>query len=988
MMLKTLLMTTAIGLAPITALLAPAAAAAQTATAEFAVPAGPLDRGLRTLAAQSGERLLFDPSIAAGRTAPEVRGRMSTDEALRRLLAGSGLIAERTGRNVLVVRPATQSGDRAEVEATQLEEVVVTGSLIRGVADGPSPVVTLSRAEVDRQGHASVAQALQALSQNFGGTGNEGALQNGADTSASNVSYASGVNLRGLGSDATLVLVNGRRMAGSGARADFADISTLPTAALDRVEVLLDGASALYGSDAVGGVVNIILRRDFDGGETRLRVGSTADGASGEYGFGQSLGRRWDGGGLILAYEYLDREALPASARDRAADADLRRFGGTDRRNIYSSPGNIVAYNAGLGAYAPLFAIPAGQDGRSLVPGDFRAGEVNLSNTRAGMNVLGRQTRHSLFAAGHQDVGERLTLSGDVRWGRRDWENVGAPPSSLLTVDNRNPFFVSPTGATSHQIAYSFRNDIGQARIFGDSENLGASLGGELRLIGDWRANAYVAYARERSEGGFSNQVNSTFLNEALGRTADNPATAYSAVRDGYFTPFGDGSGNTPAVLAFIASGGSLSINEAAVTSANLQVDGTVWRLPGGDLRITAGVNVRREEQSDGGWSFTSGVTPTPYAARAFSRDVAAVFMEARVPLVGPDNRRAGFERLELSLAGRIEDYEDIGSTANPKLGVLWDPAPDWRMRASWGTSFRAPALVELNERAANSPSLLPRGGLQTLTMLRYGGNPDLAPEEAESWTAGIEYRPTARPGLRLGATWFSTRFDQRIGRPVLDNILGALSDPALSTFVRFISPTTNAEDRALIQAILSDPATQLAGAFPADAYGAIADARWLNTNSLTVEGIDLSGSWSFDWGVDAFTLSGSASHLLTYDAQATPTSPVIRRLDTPNNPLDLRLRGALDWTRGDWGAGLTLHYVDGYADLVGREIEAWTTADLQLRWTPRDERLAGVQLALTVRNLFDADPPFYDAPQGIAYDAANADVLGRFVALQVTRRW
>lgn len=989
MTLKQLLMTTAIGLAPFSAAAGLGSpAAAQAVLVDFAVPAGPLERGLRTVASQSGERLLFDPSIAAGRTGPEVRGRMSTDEALRRLLAGSGLIAERTGRNVLVVRPGSEVEVRAEAEPTVLEEIVVTGSLIRGAADGPSPVVTVSRDEIDRSGRGSVVQALQDLPQNFGGTGNEGALQNGADTSASNVSYASGVNLRGLGSDATLVLINGRRMAGSGARADFADISTIPTAALERVEVLLDGASALYGSDAIGGVVNIILRRDFDGEETRLRVGSTADGASGEYGFAQSVGRQWDGGGGFVSYEYLDREALPASARDRAGDSDLRRFGGSDRRHIYSSPGNIVAYDPGLGAYVPLFAIPAGQDGTNLQPGDFRAGEVNLANTREGMNVLGRQTRHSLFAAGHQAFGDRLTISGDLRWGRRDWENVGTPPPAMLTVDSRNPFFVSPVGATSHQIAYTFRNDIGQARIFGESENLGASLGGDLRLFGDWRASAYAAWARERSEGGLSNQINSTFLNEALGRTADNPATPYSAARDGYFNPFGDGSANTPAVLAFISQGGSLSINESTVTSANLQVDGTVRRLPGGDLRLAVGLNVRREEQSDGGWSFTSGIAPNPYTPRAFSRDVAAIFTEARIPVIGEDNRRPGIERLELSVAGRLEDYEDIGSTANPKLGVLWDPAPDWRLRASWGTSFRAPALVELNERAANSPSLLPQGGRQTLTMLLYGGNPDLSPEEAESWTAGIEYQPEAHPGLRIGATWFSTRFDQRINRPVLDNILGALSDPTLSSFIRFISPGTSAADRALIQAILDDPATQLAGNYPADAYGAIADARWRNTNSLVVEGIDLQGSWRFSRGDHDFVVGGSASWLLRYDSQATPTADVISRLDTPNNPLDLRARSFADWSRGPWSAGAALNYVDGYADLTGRPIDAWTTADLQLRWAPESGRLNGLQVALSVRNLFDADPPFYDAPQGIAYDAANADVLGRFVALQVTRRW
>lgn len=986
MTLRHILMTTAFGLLSAGAALpaAPAAAQASVATTEFVLPAGPLERSLRLAASQSGQQLLFDPTRVAGRRAPEVRGRMTVEEAISRLLVGTGLEVRRTSSNVLVVRVV----DPGSIDVTEVDQIVVTGTLLRGTGSGPSPVTTLTRGEVDRLGYGGVAQALQALPQNFGGTGNEGALQNGADTSASNGSFASGVNLRGLGSDATLVLVNGRRMAGSGARADFADISTIPTAAIERIDILLDGASALYGSDAVGGVVNIILRRDFDGGETRLRAGSTTDGPSGEWSFAQSLGRRWDAGGGLLTYEYQDREALPVSARERAGDADLRRFGGSDRRSIYANPGNIVRFDAARGGYVPLFAIPEGQDGAGLSPSDFRPDQVNLENTRAGMNVLGRQTRHSVFAAGHQALGDRLIMSGDLRLGWRDWETVGAPAPALLTVDTRNPFFVSPTGATSHQIAYNFGEDIGRSRIFGETENAGASLGAELRLVGDWRADGYVAWARETTEGGFSNQVNTTFLNEALGRTVDNPATPFSAARDGFFNPFGDGSNTPRAVLDFISQGGSLSLNESEVRTVSLQIDGTLMSLPGGPLRLAVGVSARREIQRDGGFSFTSGLTPSPYASREFIRDVAAAFMEARVPLFGPDNRWPGFERLELSLAGRVEDYDDVGSSANPKLGVLWDPSDSWRLRASWGTSFRAPALVELNNRPANSPSLLPRGSGQVLTLIRYGGNPDLEPEEAESWTAGFEFRPSDQPGLRLAANWFSTRFDRRIGQPVLDNILGALSDPALAAFVRFIAPTTNAEDRALIQALLDDPATQLAGTFPADAYGAIADARYVNTNRLEVEGLDLSGSWSLERGRDRFMLSGSASWLHRYESQSTPTAPTVDRLDTPNNPLDLRLRAGLDWFRGSFAAGVTLNHADDYADLQGREIDAWTTADLQLRWTPEAGRLQGVTAALTVRNLFDADPPFYDAPQGIAYDAANADVLGRFISLQVTRRW
>lgn len=220
------------------------ASIAQAQDVAFSIPAGPLNRSLTLLASQSGERVLYDAELVAGVAAPAVQGRMTTDRAAAVLLAGSGLTAERTASRVLIVKRLTRA-EAAEVVA-HVEDVVVTGSLIRGVSDGPSPVVVVSRDAIDRSGYASVAQALQALPQNFAGTANEATLPSGTDLSGVNGSFASGVNLRGLGSDATLVLVNGRRMAGSGAKADFSDISTLPTAIVDRVEILLDGASALY----------------------------------------------------------------------------------------------------------------------------------------------------------------------------------------------------------------------------------------------------------------------------------------------------------------------------------------------------------------------------------------------------------------------------------------------------------------------------------------------------------------------------------------------------------------------------------------------------------------------------------------------------------------------------------------------------------------------------------------------------------------------
>ncbi|WP_313003962.1 type IV secretory system conjugative DNA transfer family protein [Brevundimonas sp.] len=226
----------------------PVVAQAQSPAVQFRVPAGPLQTALPLFATQSGEQILYSTDLVAGRQSAGVSGALRTDQALTTLLQGTGLRARRTSPNTLVVYDPDARADATD-EAVEIEDVVVTGSLIRGVADGPSPVVTVTRDEMDRNGRATVAQLLASLPQNFGGTANEGALGNGGDRSGTNSTYANGVNLRGLGSDATLVLINGRRLAGTGAKGDFVDVSTIPTAAVERVDILLDGASALYGPD-------------------------------------------------------------------------------------------------------------------------------------------------------------------------------------------------------------------------------------------------------------------------------------------------------------------------------------------------------------------------------------------------------------------------------------------------------------------------------------------------------------------------------------------------------------------------------------------------------------------------------------------------------------------------------------------------------------------------------------------------------------------
>jgi outer membrane receptor protein involved in Fe transport len=952
----------------------------------------------------------------ANRRAPAVKGAYSPEEALKRLLAGSGIVAKRTGPNVVVLQSASAangqpidgsaasrpfgddaavaiatSDDAAAAPPITLGEVTVTGSNIRG-APPAAPLRVVSQSQLQASGHATLADALRALPENFSGGASEGNSLTGGDGLSRNITYGSALNLRGLGNNATLVLLNGRRVAGSGSFADFVDVSMIPTTAVERVEVLLDGASAVYGADAVGGVVNVILRRKFDGAETQLFAGVGTAGEPAQGRLAHTFGRRWTDGGLVVSYELQRRQALRTKDRDFARSADLRPFGGGDFRVTNAFPGNILGPDPVTGGNAPRFAIPAGQPGTALRPTDFQAGTVNYSNPRLGADVLPRQTQNSIYVSLDQTWGA-LELTADARYAYRRFKAYLTPVVSTFTVGRGNPFFVSPTGAATHTIAYTWYSDLGNPQNQGSAETLGLSLGAKLPLFRDWRGEAYATFDQEIAESRGFGFINSLVLGEALGNIADRADTPYSAARDGFFNPFtGIPGANIPNVVGAIGSGRVWSRIRSRVAAVNIQADGAVLQLPGGPLKLAVGASARREFLVRTGDNWLS--TPAPVRISNptdAERDVIAAFAEARVPLFGPDNARPGLYRLELSVAGRVEHYDVAGSTANPSVGVVWEPTAGLRLRSTFSRSFRAPALREQFDPASVAPTLLAQGPARIRVLTLNGGNPDLDPETAKSWTAGFDLAPVRWPGLKLSATFYDVRFENRIGRPAATNLANALTDPTLAPFVTRISPATSPADLALINAALaSAPFVSTGGAFPPTDYGAIIDNRYVNTTTLHVRGIDVSASYAFDVSPDdRVSLGAAASYMLDYDQQFTPTAPTVDRVNIANFPLRMRGRLTADWTHGRLTLAGAANYTGRYRDSRGERIGDFVSFDAQVRLAPAQAGLLkGLAVRLNVRNVFDRDPPFYNNTEGFAYDPANADTIGRFVSLQLTRAW
>jgi outer membrane receptor protein involved in Fe transport len=786
----------------------------------------------------------------------------------------------------------------------------------------------------------------------------------------------SSINLRGLGADSTLVLINGRRVSTTGtSNGQFVDVSTIPVAAIERVEVLTDGASAIYGSDAIGGVVNFILRDDFNGAETSIRYGAAYDGEAAELNASQVLGWSNDRARLLAVYDHYRRDPLANADRDFAANSDLRPFGGSDFSLNNANPATIV--------FPILAAVPGGQDGASLTPGDFIAGQSNLHNNNEGQDIFGEQDRDSIYLSGGFDLTPSFELFAEARASQREYRRQsGGAIGSFITVPSTHPGFVelSP-GATMMMINYNFIDDLGPIIATGGNDSLGFAAGASARLSETWRFEISGLWGREDGRYRTDNAVNLARLNETLGGANADPG--FDPLVDGYFNPLGDGSHSPANVLSYIR-GWAETEYRSEMSGVGLGVDGEVFDLPAGAVSIALGAEYREESYDSRTREFTSSLSVRLVDAPEESREVLAYYAEARVPVIAPHNRVFGIYQLDLSLAARHEDTSNGGADTTPKIGLTWSPFEGLLVRTSWGESFKSPSLTETvagNQAALVFPIADPLSGTgTTTTLILQGTNPDLASERAETWTAGFTLRPPGASGFSFDLNWFRIDFQDRIASA--NNPFTVLTNPTLYAPIISRDP-----DDALVQTYLDAPFFIPIGPTPpASEIGAIVDARLRNLSRSLVSGFDFSITQRFSaFGGDA-DLSLAGSYILDFEQSFSDTAPAIDLVDTANNPIDLRLRAMLGWRRDDFSMSLALNYADGYYDpAYDRSISSWTTADLSFAYQFEGP---GVDPRLNVRNLFNQDPPFLNNPIGVGYDPENADAMGRFVSFQLTKTW
>ena len=876
------------------------------------------------------------------------------------------------------------SATRATVdtESLPLEEIVVTGTHIRGTGAVGADVLVIDRAELEKTGLATTQDVLHSVTQSFGGGASEATIGSANSRANFNVAAGAGINLRGLGTDATLVLLNGHRVAPSG-RGTFVDLSQIPLSAVERIEVLTDGASALYGSDAIGGVVNVVLRKDFDGAEAKARFSPDTGNDFSDHSLGLVFGNSWNSGHATAIYELFERDPLHGHDRDYYR-RDLTPFGGDDFRSVFSNPGTINAYTLADGTRQPvLLGIPAGQDGRSLDPADLVDGQTNRRDTQGARHILPGQKRHSLFLSAEQALAERIGAFAEVLYSKRDVEYASGATEVTLLVPSSNPFFVDAVGgAQSLSMWYSMIDDLGALSGTTEAELYSAGLGVTIDVSETWQATLKGTFSKDVTLE-IDETPNSPALAAAL---ADpDPSTA--------FNPFGDGANTNPATIRSILGFLRRDV-EAEANSFHAKADGSLPFLLGGTSKLAVGMEYREEKIRNTGLDFRATDEPVPAEAVVNERDLVAAFAELYLPFVSSDEARAGMHALEASIAARYEDYSDFGTTINPKVGLRWSPVPGVDVRATFSESFKAPLLEELVDSAPNrlfftwpiDDPLSPTGVTNALVL--RGQNPDLGPEEARTYTFGIDFEPEGRD-LSAGLTWFDIEVRNKVA-DLSNNIFVVLEQEDV-----FASVITRDPDPAAVAPLFTNSRfSNTLGLAPEDVE-AIVDFRLNNISVTEVSGLDLDVRAGWETAAGYFNLGLRGSYYLKFEDALSESAPRRDLLDTVNHPVDWRARGELSWSGDRWGLSTFIDHVDGYVDNASnpqREVPSWTTVDLSLRYAFGDgggRWSEDAAFAVSVQNAFDRDPPFVNNQiLRIGYDPENADARGRVLAFQVTKQW
>ena len=881
----------------------------------------------------------------------------------------------------LMLIPVTQAQNaNPESAATQLDEVLVTGSRLATTGLNTSaPVTILDRSEIDATGATSVGELLRELPV---------ATASASDTAGRGNAGSATVALRGLSAVNTLVLINGRRVL-SNNDGGTVDLNSIPFEAVDRVEVLQDGASAIYGSDAIAGVVNIIMRREFEGLSLKggYGVSSRDDLANTE--ISATFGHHADKGGFVFNASMREADGNFIADRPVSRDPDWRAQGGRNFRD----PLPTVAVVQGLPGFGNAERILLEGVNQAATVNDFRAfvfPDTNdpLSVGNDGINYWLYETsasdirQQNLSFTGDYEITSDLTAFVEASFNRRRSKGYLAPdyfgavygdPIILSANNDFNPFGVDLSVArTIGEQPFRGRR---QSNVTSDVSRFVAGIEGG---VGDWKWD--LSYNHQNLDqltfGGEG--VLRDRLQQAAGDSDDCRAAGNGCVPINLLG--GEGT-ITPEMLDFISADSNTTV-KSRMQSAVANFSGGLFNLPAGEVRMAIGAEFRRESFSSDNDRNSElnafvGRGPTPDAFPP-AREITEVYTEFAVPLL---------KSLDLDLAARYSDYDLFGDTTNPKVGLKWRPIESLLIRGSWGTGFRAPTFNEAFSgqtrgfapivdpcAGPNFASLPGCGGQQapantTGTFVVSGGNPDLLPEEADNLTVGAVFTPAFAP--RLAVTLDFYRIEK-------EGIIGSID--------RNYVLAQNAANGSYADRITRDPTTN-----------SVLEVIATRANLLdqSIQGIDFGLQYeTADRPIGTFQFRADFTYLDTFEQSPAPGAPPVRRVGTYTDATGtlarIRGTGRATWNRGPFSLSTGLRYVDGVRNdgsllVDGEHLQA--DDYVQNDWMASYEfEQAATMVTLTVENIFDEMPPFLEGNYANGFDQGSFNSRGQFFMMRVEK--
>ena len=863
---------------------------------------------------------------------------------------------------------------------TKLKPTVVTGSLIPSAETAqPTPVDIISIEQVEKVGAQNLYQLVRTLPGAYG-PGNFG------DSRGNGGNGTAGIGIRGL-NKGTLVLINGRRVApeNHGIGSGNVDLNLIPLAAIERVDILKDGASAIYGADAQAGVVNIILKKDFKGAEYFASYGNTTETDVGQQNYSFVTGGGTDRSSYMIGGSYYKENALFSKDRERSRAnlADINNTSGN------SNPGRIMEGTFGTpGANGrPVGVVYNGAPGTfPTSPSQFR--DYNPSTDRFPFPnytpAVPPVERYSIFGNGNYDIfGKGLTFFTETMYTHSWFQNQLAPTpvafqSFGITISSNNPY--NPFGRDIPTARYRFLEIGPRTDTFvGDIFRIVNGAKGQIAdTTWNWEtAFSYSLDQRREIEGG---DVNETALDNQVNLTTPDA-----------FNPFGNRA-NTPSQFSSLVQQ-NLILSDSSNFGVDGHVGGDVFDLKSGAIKTVIGASHYEERVT-----FTPDSTIKNNQSVGFNgnlpynygRDFNSAFGELRLPVFGEDMTLPVFHSFEVKAAGRVDDYSDFGTTWNPKVSFRWEPFDESVvLRGSWGTSFRAPDFVSLAAKGQSFPEVLnPYTGIfeQPAAGVLDLPNPKLKPEEAENWSAGVVWSPEFVKGLSVSVDYYRIDIANWIGQStqfIIDenNRTGGPTNPASRFYTNVVNsfdPATGGYDNAPI----------IVPAF--------------NLHRILTDGLDIEANYKVPTDAfGTFHFRVGATYVLTYEQQTSASARPRDRLgDFSIDEIGfqsvprLRGNGSLFWNFKSFEFGVTANYTAGMKDdplAATRRIADFLSWDLQASYVVENRKydwINNTKFTIGVLNVADDPPPRVEAAFADKYDRDLHDLRQRFIYASLSKKF